>query len=162
MIEWTTGNLFESEAEALVNAVNTVGVMGKGIALTFKETFPENFRAYKAACAAKQVQLGRMFVTRRADAPGPKWIINFPTKDHWRNPSKMEWIVSGLHDLKRVIAENNIRSVALPALGAGNGGLDWSEVHSRIETELETLTNVHIAVFEPTEKYQDVAKRRRR
>src|SRR5207237_2817081 len=103
MITFTQGNLFESGADALVNTVNTVGVMGKGVALMFKEAFPENFQAYEAACAAKQVQLGRMFVTKRADLFGPKWIINFPTKGHWRYPSKMEWIVDGLKDLKRVI-----------------------------------------------------------
>jgi O-acetyl-ADP-ribose deacetylase (regulator of RNase III) len=159
MIEFTTGNLLESDAEALVNTVNTVGVMGKGVALMFKEAFPENFRVYEAACAAKQVQLGRMLVTKRTNLFGPKWIINFPTKGHWRYPSKMEWIESGLHDLKTVIAENNIKSVALPPLGAGNGGLNWREVRSRIEQELEGLTDVRVIVFEPTEKYQNVAKR---
>lgn len=159
MIEFTTGNLLESDAEALVNTVNTVGVMGKGVALMFKETFPENFQAYEAACAAKQVRLGRMFVTKRTDLFGPKWIINFPTKDHWRYPSKMEWIVSGLKDLKRIIAENQIKSIALPPLGAGNGGLNWREVRLHIQQELESLPDVRVIIYEPTAKYQNVAKR---
>jgi O-acetyl-ADP-ribose deacetylase (regulator of RNase III) len=159
MIEFTTGNLLESDAEALVNTVNTVGVMGKGVALMFKEAFPENFEAYEAACAAKQVELGHMFVTKRTDFFGPKWIINFPTKAHWRYPSKIEWIISGLHDLKRVIAENQIKSIALPPLGAGNGGLNWHDVRSHVEQELANLPDVRVIVYEPTAKYQNVAKR---
>src|ERR1700740_1888493 len=108
MIEFTRGNLLESEADALVNTVNTVGVMGKGVALMFKEAFPENFKAYEAACKKEEVQVGRMFVTERAQLVGPKWIINFPTKKHWRHPSKMEWIEEGLEDLKRIISEKGI------------------------------------------------------
>jgi O-acetyl-ADP-ribose deacetylase (regulator of RNase III) len=160
MIEFTTGNLLESDADALVNTVNTVGIMGKGVALMFKEAFPENFLAYKAACEAKQVHLGRMFVTKRAELFGPKWIINFPTKAHWRYPSRMDWIVDGLHDLKKVISENKIESIALPPLGAGNGGLNWHEVRQEIEKELGNLTEVRVIVFEPTVKYQNVEKRK--
>src|SRR5215216_3811045 len=115
MIRFTEGNLLDADAEALVNTVNTVGIMGKGIALMFKEAFPENFKAYEAACKKEQLELGRMFVTERRDlVSGPKWIINFPTKAHWRFPSQLSWIEEGLQDLKRVIRERNIRSVALP------------------------------------------------
>lgn len=108
-----------------MNTVNTVGVMGKGIALMFKEAFPENLKVHEVACKKGDMQLGRMLVTERTDlVRGPRWIINFPTKKHWRQASKMEWIIAGLEDLKRVIAEKGIRSVALPPLGSGNGGLD--------------------------------------
>jgi len=159
MMKFTTGNLLEADTEALVNTVNTVGVMGKGIALMFKDAFPENYKAYEAACKAKQVQLGTMFVTERTEFLGPKWIINFPTKAHWRYPSKLEWIVKGLTDLKKVIVEKNIKSVALPPLGAGNGGLDWNDVRPKIEEALGSLSDVEIVVYEPTEKYQNVSKR---
>jgi O-acetyl-ADP-ribose deacetylase (regulator of RNase III) len=102
MIRFTQGNLLEADAQALVNTVNTVGVMGKGVALMFKEAYPENFKAYEDACRSEEVQIGKMFVTeRRGEMFGPKWIVNFPTKAHWRFPSKMEWIVQGLEDLKR-------------------------------------------------------------
>ena len=137
MIEFTRGNLLEAKAEALVNTVNTVGVMGKGVALMFKEAFPENFKAYEAACKKKEVKVGRMFVTERQALIGPKWIINFPTKEHWRGDSKMAWIEAGLEDLKRVIAEKKIRSIAIPPLGSGNGGLNWSDVRPKIEAALE-------------------------
>lgn len=159
MIKYTTGNLLESDAEAVVNTVNTVGVMGKGIALLFKETFPDNFKAYAIACKLGEVQVGRMFVTHRNNMYGPKWIINFPTKKHWRQPSKLEWIQSGLTDLKEVIRRNDIRSLALPPLGAGNGGLEWLAVRSIIEESLADLPNVDIIVYEPTPEYQNVAKR---
>ncbi|MEW6599026.1 MAG: macro domain-containing protein [Pseudomonadota bacterium] len=159
MIRYTTGNLLEADAEALVNTVNTVGVMGKGIALMFKETFPENFKAYALACEHGDVQLGEMFVTHRSDMYGPKWIINFPTKKHWRNPSKLEWIEDGLRNLRSVIERNKIRTIAIPPLGAGNGGLDWGLVKPRIEAALADLGDVDILVFEPTVKYQNVAKR---
>lgn len=160
MIRFTEGNLLEADAEALVNTVNTVGVMGKGIALMFRESFPENFRAYKAACDAKEVTLGRMFVTRREDDfLGPKWIINFPTKAHWRFPSRIDWISEGLADLKRVITQNGIRSIALPPLGSGNGGLKWVDVRPVIEQTLAGLQDVEVIVYEPIAKYQNVAKR---
>jgi O-acetyl-ADP-ribose deacetylase (regulator of RNase III) len=133
MIKYTRGNLLESKAEALVNTVNTVGVMGKGVALMFKSAYPENFKAYEAACRRNEVKVGHMFVTERQAMLGPKWIINFPTKQHWRGKSKMEWIEAGLEDLKRVIAEKNIHSIAIPPLGSGNGGLNWLEVRARIE-----------------------------
>lgn len=159
MIEYTRGNLIEADVEALVNTVNTVGVMGKGIALMFKESFPENFAAYAAACKQQEVTTGRMFVTEREALLGPRWIINFPTKQHWRAKTRMEWIESGLEDLKRVIREQGIRSIALPPLGCGNGGLDWDRVRPRIEAALGELDNVRVLVFEPTGEYQNVAKR---
>ncbi|MFI2818968.1 MULTISPECIES: type II toxin-antitoxin system antitoxin DNA ADP-ribosyl glycohydrolase DarG [Halomonadaceae] len=159
MIEYTRGNLLEADVEALVNTVNTVGVMGKGIALMFKEAFPENFAAYEAACKHQQVVTGRMFVTERDALLGPRWIINFPTKQHWRAKTRVEWIESGLEDLKQVIREKGIRSIALPPLGCGNGGLDWAMVRPRIEAALAELDNVRVLVFEPTVEYQNVAKR---
>lgn len=159
MMRFIQGNLLDANVEALVNTVNTVGVMGKGIALMFKEVFPANFRAYEEACERKQVKIGHMFVTETHAFEGPRWIINFPTKKHWRQPSKLEWIVEGLQDLRRVIQAHNIRSIALPPLGAGNGRLNWSEVRPEIERILADLEGVDIAVYEPTEKYQNVAKR---
>jgi O-acetyl-ADP-ribose deacetylase (regulator of RNase III) len=159
MIKFTTGNLLTAGAEALVNSVNTVGIMGKGIALMFKETFPENFKLYEAACKRGDVKVGHMFVTERNLLGGPKWIINFPTKEHWRNPSELIWIEEGLADLIRVIQDKNIRSIALPPLGSGNGGLDWREVRSKIETAFANATNVEVLVYEPTSEYQNVAKR---
>lgn len=159
MIEFTEGNLLDSDAEALVNTVNTVGVMGKGVALMFKEAFPENFKEYEAACRAKELQVGKMFVTRRDSFLGPRWIVNFPTKAHWRYPSKMEWVERGLDDLKAVIVRNDIRSIALPPLGAGNGGLEWAEVRKLMIEKLEDLKDVQVVIYEPTKKYQNVAKR---
>jgi len=159
MITFTEGNLLEADAEALVNTVNTVGVMGKGVALMFKEAFPENFKAYKRACKEKQVRLGEMFVTQREDLLGPKWIINFPTKGHWKYPSQMKWIEDGLADLARVIEKKKIRSIAIPPLGSGSGGLDWTEVRSRIEKALGSLKDVNVIIYEPTAEYQNVAKR---
>jgi O-acetyl-ADP-ribose deacetylase (regulator of RNase III) len=159
MIHFTEGNLLEANADALVNTVNTVGIMGKGVALMFKEAFPENFKAYEKACKAKRVRLGEMFVTEREDLLGPKWIINFPTKGHWRYPSQIKWIEDGLGDLARVIQEKRIRSIAVPPLGSGNGGLEWSQVRPLIERVLGSLMDVDVSVYEPTAKYQNVAKR---
>jgi len=158
MIRFVQGNLLDAKVDALVNTVNTVGIMGKGIALMFKEAFPANFRAYKDACKRREVRIGRMFVTELRVLEGPHWIINFPTKKHWRQPSKMEWIVEGLQDLRRVIQEHGIQSIALPPLGAGNGRLEWREVRVEIQRALADLENVDIIVYEPTEKYQNVAK----
>jgi O-acetyl-ADP-ribose deacetylase (regulator of RNase III) len=159
MITFMEGNLLKAETEALVNTVNTVGVMGKGIALMFKEAFPENFRAYSVACKKQEIEVGHIFATERKDlVGGPKWIINFPTKKHWRNPSKMDWIKDGLQDLVRFIREHKIKSIALPPLGSGNGGLDWKEVRPIIEATLGSLQDVDVLVFEPTARYQNVAK----
>ena len=160
MMHFAEGNLLDADVEALVNTVNTVGVMGKGIALMFKEAFPENYKAYAAACRRNEVHVGRMFVTERNELMGLKFIINFPTKKDWKHPSKIEWIEEGLKDLKRVIAKYNIRSIALPPLGSGNGGLNWlHDVKPLIQAELEDLSDVDFIVYEPTSKYQNVAKR---
>ena len=158
MITFTQGNLLEARAEALVNTVNTVGVMGKGIALMFKDRFAENFRLYAAACKAKQVQTGKMFVTEVHELDGPRWIVNFPTKQHWRAPSQMAWVAEGLQDLRHFLIEHKVKSIAIPPLGAGNGGLEWSEVREQIEAALGDL-DTEILVFEPTRQYQNVAKR---
>jgi len=159
MIRFTQGNLLEARAEALVNTVNTVGVMGKGIALMFKERFTENYRQYAAACKSKQVTTGKMFVTQVHELDGPRWIVNFPTKQHWKAPSKMEWVVTGLTDLRHFIVENQVKSIAVPPLGAGNGGLEWGDVRVQIEAVLGDL-EADILVFEPTSQYQNVAKRK--
>ena len=154
------GNLLDANTEAVVNTVNTVGVMGKGIALMFKERFPENYEAYAAASKAGQVEIGKMFVTAGTELKGPRWIINFPTKKHWRHPAKLEWIESGLASLKQVIGEKKIRSIAIPPLGCGNGGLEWEHVRPKIESALSGLEDVNVIVYEPTAKYQNVAKKK--
>ena len=149
MIKYVQGNLLEAETEALVNAVNTVGVMGKGIARIFKEAFPENCRQYEAACKRHEISVGYMFVVEQCELLGPKWIVNFPTKQHWRQPSKLEWIVDGLVDLRKTIVQNRIRSIAVPALGCGNGGLDWCDARSAIDQALCELNDVNVLVFGP-------------
>mgnify|MGYP001169512450 FL=1 len=158
MITYTTGNLLEADVEALVNTVNTVGIMGKGIALMFKERFPKNMREYAEACKSEEVQTGKMFVTSTDELIGVKWIVNFPTKQHWRAKSQMSWIEEGLQDLRRFIIENNIESIAIPPLGAGNGGLNWHQVRPRIEQALGDLQGVDIIVYEPTQQYQNIKK----
>ena len=147
MIEYRKGDLLTAEAEALVNTVNCVGVMGKGIALQFKKAFPDNFKNYAKACEQGKVEPGRMFVTERLD--NPKYIINFPTKRHWRAKSRMTDVESGLAALADEIRERRINSIAIPPLGSGLGGLDWSEVRSRIEERLGELTDVRVLVYEP-------------
>lgn len=148
-MEFTQGNLLTNNKEALVNTVNCVGVMGKGIALQFKQAFPDNARAYEKACTKGQVQLGRLFtyITGRLD--NPKYIINFPTKQHWRAKSRMKDIESGLHTLKQEIIERGIKSIAIPPLGCGNGRLNWREVKPLIENILADLPDVQITVFKP-------------
>lgn len=157
MLQYRSGNLLDASAEALVNTVNEVGVMGKGIALMFKERFPESSRAYTEASKAGQVRVGKMFVTETNEL-FPKWIIHFPTKRHWRNPSKLVWVKDGLEDLAKVIREYQITSVAVPPLGCGNGGLLWSDVRPLIEEALAGLQDVDVVVYEPTATYQNVRK----
>lgn len=149
MIRYVTGNLLVAHVEALVSAVNTVGVMGKGIALQFKETFPENFLAYEDACRCGAVAIGRMFVTETGRLDGPRWIINFPTKKDWRHASKLEYVRSGLIDLVRIIRERGMKSIALPALGCGQGGLDWAQVNHVIDGALADLSDVDVLVYRP-------------
>lgn len=159
MMRFTQGNLLDADVEAVVNTVNTVGVMGKGIALMFKERFPANYQAYAAACKTGDVEIGTMFVSPSNELSGPRWIINFPTKKHWRQPTRLEWVRDGLDALKDVIQEKHIRSIAIPPLGCGNGGLNWAEVRPLIESALGDLKEVDILVYEPTAQYQNVAKR---
>ena len=149
MIEFRTGDILKSDAEALVNTVNCVGVMGRGIALKFKEAFPENYKAYKAVCARDELQPGGMFVFKTGTLTNPKYIINFPTKRHWRGKSRMEDIEAGLKALAGEIRRLGIRSVAVPPLGSGLGGLVWNEVRLRIEAALQGFDNVNVIVFEP-------------
>ncbi|HKQ05493.1 MAG TPA: macro domain-containing protein [Blastocatellia bacterium] len=160
MIRFTTGNLLDADVEAVVNTVNTFGVMGKGIALMFKERFPENYKAYAAACKAGKVKIGEMFVTSVDELKGRRWVINFPTKEHWRPPTKLEWVRMGLAALKEVIRDKQIRSIAIPPLGCGNGGLDWAVVRPLIEEALGGLEDVDIIIYEPTTQYQNVAKKK--
>jgi O-acetyl-ADP-ribose deacetylase (regulator of RNase III) len=149
MIEWATGDILRSEVEALVNTVNCVGIMGRGIALQFKNRFPENFKAYAAACKKQQVQPGRMFVFETLTLPKPHYIVNFPTKRHWRGKSRIEDIISGLEDLAKIIRERKITSIAVPPLGSGLGGLDWNKVRTLIESALGSLPEVRVLVFDP-------------
>jgi O-acetyl-ADP-ribose deacetylase (regulator of RNase III) len=149
MIEYRTGDILSADAEAFVNTVNCVGVMGRGIALQFKKRFPANFKAYAAACKAEQVMPGRMFVYETGWVTNPRWIINFPTKRHWRGKSRMADIEAGLSALAEEIRERGIRSVAIPPLGSGLGGLQWQEVRRRIDVVLGELSDVRVVVFEP-------------
>lgn len=160
MISYTQDNLLDADVDALVNTVNTVGVMGKGIALMFKERFTKNTALFEKACKAGDVQTGKMFVTETGELMGPRWIVNFPTKQHWRAKSRIPWIIDGLADLRRFIEQHQVQSIAIPPLGAGNGGLDWAEVKLLIEQALGDLDGVDIVVYEPTAKYQNVAKAR--
>jgi len=149
MIIYKTGNIFNENTEAIVNTVNCIGVMGKGLALEFKKRFPENFKQYVAACNRSMLRPGRMFTHNSFSTEGHRYIINFPTKKHWRDPSRIEYIDWGLRDLVDVISVLNIESIAIPSLGCGLGGLDWSEVRKLIGTILSPLTDVDIVVFEP-------------
>lgn len=151
MIQFKKGDLLKEDAEALVNTVNCVGIMGRGVALQFKNAFPENFKAYAAACKRAEVQPGMMFVYETRKLTAPRWIINFPTKRHWRGKSRLEDIEAGLAALVQVIRENDIRSIALPPLGSGLGGLDWRQVRTLIEKNLGDLPGVSVTVFEPGE-----------
>lgn len=149
MFEFKQGNLLEEKAESLVNTVNCVGVMGKGIALQFKQAYPENFRHYEKACKASEVQPGQMFTVATGSLLNPRYIINFPTKRHWRNNSKIEDIKSGLVALVQQVQRLDIRSIAMPALGCGNGGLNWTDVKPLIESAFAQLPDVQVIIFEP-------------
>ena len=149
MIQFTTGNLLGANVEAIVNTINTVGVMGKGIALQFKKRFPENFKSYHAACRKGLVHTGRMLVFETGQALNPKYIINFPTKQHWKEKTKLEYIESGLLDLVKVVQRQKIKSIAIPPLGCGNGGQDWDIVRPLIVAALQPLDDVEVYIFEP-------------
>ena len=153
MIEFTSGNLFESNAQALVNTVNTVGVMGKGIALQFSRQFPEIMPIYESACQDGTLVVGQVQTIRLSLLPGmtgPTYIINFPTKKHWKGDSKIEYIETGLESLRSEIEKYGITSIAVPPLGCGLGGLHWRDVRKKIVESLGNLTNVRVVVFEPT------------
>lgn len=161
MIHYTTGNLLESGAEALVNTVNTVGVMGKGIALQFKNIFPNNFKLYASACKNSNLTVGQLLVTEEEFLLiGKKIIINFPTKTNWRLPSEYKYIEEGLTELVKVIKEKNIKSIAIPPLGAGNGGLDWNKIKQILERHLLEV-NCEIFIYEPNSVIQEVLKKER-
>ena len=149
MIHKAAGDLLSADAEALVNTVNTVGVMGKGIALQFKQAFPDNYSAYEAACKRGQLEVGKMFVFCRDTFDDRRIIINFPTKKHWRGKSKIKDIQSGLRALIEVVKSKGIRSIAVPPLGCGNGGLDWNEVRPLIEQAFSEVPEVAVQLFYP-------------
>lgn len=153
------GNLFESGVQAIVNPVNCVGVMGAGLALEFKKRYPQMFRFYADACKKNEVKTGQIWVWREKRLEEitlpdgrtvlePEWIMNFPTKQHWKNPSKLEWIASGLDDLAIRARMNGVESIAIPALGCGYGGLKFDAVKSLIYDKLNDL-QTHILLFEP-------------
>lgn len=161
MIHYKVGNLLDSEAEALVNTVNTVGVMGKGIALQFKNMFPNNFKLYSIACKNKDLKIGKLLVHKEETLlSGNKVIINFPTKTDWRLPSEYEYIELGLKELVNVIIENKIKSIAIPPLGSGNGGLDWHKVKPILEEYLKNL-DCDIYIYEPNNSIHEVFKKNR-
>ena len=149
MVELVEGNLLEAEADALVNTVNTEGVMGKGVALQFAKKYPDMLAAYKKACQAGEVRPGRMHIFERGEMFKPRYIINFPTKRHWRSPSRLEDIETGLQALAGEIERLHIESIALPPLGCGQGGLNWGDVLPRIKAALEPLKRVRVLVFPP-------------
>jgi O-acetyl-ADP-ribose deacetylase (regulator of RNase III) len=152
MLEFTRGNLFEADVEALVNTVNTVGVMGKGIALQFSKSFPEIVPAYKDACKSGELVTGKVQVIvlpLLSGMQGTRYVINFPTKKHWRGDSKIEFIQSGLQSLREEIEQRQIKSIAIPPLGCGLGGLNWSDVRREIEAALSDIADVQVVVYEP-------------
>lgn len=149
MIERHRGDILHAEVEALVNTVNCVGVMGRGIALQFRKAFPDNYKMYKAVCDRRELRPGRVLVHEVRRLGHPLYIINFPTKRHWRGKSRMEDIESGLKALVEEVRKRKISSIAVPPLGSGLGGLDWEEVRPRIEAAFEALPTVEVLLFEP-------------
>jgi O-acetyl-ADP-ribose deacetylase (regulator of RNase III) len=150
MIETTTGDILTADAEALVNTVNCVGIMGRGIALQFRKAFPDNFKAYEAVCKRHELQPGQMFVFETGQLTSPRYIINFPTKRHWKGKSQLADIESGLKSLVAEVRRLGIQSIAIPPLGCGQGGLDWAEVRPRIEQALRAVPDVRVLLFSPT------------
>lgn len=149
MIKFKTGNIVKDESDAIVNTVNCVGVMGKGLALQFKKAYPDNFTQYKSACNKGGVHLGKMFITQHLDLINTQWVINFPTKNHWKGNSKIDYIELGLIDLVEQIKALKIKSIAIPPLGAGLGGLDWNIVKDKIVESLSGIDNIEVTVYEP-------------
>ncbi|MCS6829330.1 MAG: macro domain-containing protein [Armatimonadota bacterium] len=159
MIRFVRGNILDSDADALVNTVNTVGIMGKGIALQFKQRFPENYLFYREACERGEVVPGKVLVFR-TDCLQPRYIINFPTKRHWRHKSRLEDIADGLEDLVKRVRELGISSIAIPALGCGHGGLDWADVRPLIENTFANLPEIKVDVYEPAANQPEAASSR--
>lgn len=155
MIKFLQGDLLQSDAEALVNTVNTVGVMGKGIALQFKNQYPKNYKLYKEACKKGELKVGEVLVVKDGDILREKYIVNFPTKEHWRSPSEIAYIQQGLEALKESIKDYNIKSIAIPPLGCGNGGLDWTVVKPMIVDALGEI-GVDIYVYEPNAQIKSI------
>jgi O-acetyl-ADP-ribose deacetylase (regulator of RNase III) len=151
MIEYCSGNLLEADAEALVNAVNTVGVMGKGIALQFRRAFPANYAAYRRACERGEMQPGRMFVFDTGQPTNPRYILNFPTKRHWKDKSRLADVKSGLSALPETVRQLNIKSIAIPPLGCGLGGLQWETVHPLLVEAFAALPQVRVLLYAPGE-----------
>ena len=151
MIQYKKGNILDSDSQALVNTVNTVGVMGKGLALQFKEHFPENYKKYREVCKNKKLRVGQMLITTEKTVNGDKIIVNFPTKTTWREPSQYSYIRDGLIALREEIIQRDIKSISIPPLGSRNGGLDWNQVKSMIIEILADLV-CEITIYEPTEK----------
>ncbi len=158
-MNYLKGNLLESHTQALVNTVNTVGVMGKGIALQFKEAFPNNYKIYAAACKRKALQPGKLLVVKEQTLEGEKIIINFPTKTEWYLKSKYEYIEEGLKELAKVIEGYNIKSIAVPPLGCGNGGLKWDKVKALMEKYLGNISTTEILIYEPSEAVKEILKK---
>ena len=147
MIEFVKASILDVDAEALVNPVNCVGVCGAGLAYLFKEKYVENYLAYRISCSEKLIMPGKVMCYELMTQDNPKYIINFPTKDHWINPSRMEWIEAGLDDMVEVIERMKIRSIAVPALGCGLGGLDWGDVYKLIYDKLTPIPDLEIIGF---------------
>jgi len=158
MIRFIQGNLLDSKADALVNTVNTVGVMGKGIALQFKEMFPQNFKEYVRICRNKQLQPGTLLVFNEKTLYGDKQIINFPTKTEWYQKSRYEYIEDGLKALRDILKEGKIKSIAIPPLGCGNGGLQWASVKPLMEKYLSDFNYIDILVYEPNAAVKEILK----
>lgn len=149
------GDLLLSGAEALVNTVNVVGVMGKGIALAFKRAYPDNFSAYADACQKGEVAPGKIFVFESATLMGPRLILNLPTKRHWRDPSRIDDVEAGISALADLCREKSIRSIAIPPLGCGNGGLDWRVVRPKIVRALKNLPDLEVRLHDPPGFFPD-------
>jgi len=149
MITVTRGDILKADAQALVNTVNCVGIMGRGIALQFRKAFPECYKAYKAACDRKELHPGKMLVCDLCRLDNPRLVINFPTKRHWKGKSKLEDIEAGLNALVDLVRRRHIRSIALPPLGCGLGGLEWPVVRVRIERAFAGLEDVNVFLYEP-------------
>lgn len=149
MIIYQTGNILHDQADAIINTVNTVGVMGKGLALQFKKAFPDNFKAYKKACDDKSLVIGQVLSVPLNSISAPFYVINFPTKAHWKGHSKLEFIEQGLNSLKAEVKRLELKSVAIPALGSGLGGLPWQQVELFIKEHLADMPDVEWRIYPP-------------